>query len=163
MSVFNPQKLSVKLIPPTTFAKPVEGRKYTLTHSDITAELFLDIGYVYNYKSINPRMRDEILAEWKKDSHGCLNLIGKAYVDGGEFSEKVADTRFKIFKKEMATALNGIVYGDRQFYVHYPFLVDAPIFIHYLSNYPQYRQVAFYGTPRQYLNQTIKQSDLPHP
>jgi hypothetical protein len=160
MSVFNPQKLSVNLIPPTTFAQPVEGRKYTLTHSDITAELFLDIGYVYNYKSINPKMRDEVLAEWKKDSHGRLNLVGKAYVDGGEFGQKVADTRFKIFKKEMATALNGIIYGDRPFYVHYPYLVDAPIFIHYLSIYPQYRQVAFYGTPRQYLNQSIKPPTL---
>ena len=163
MSVFNPQKLSVQLIPPTTFAKPVEGRKYTLTHSDITAEIFLDIGYVYNYKSINPKMRDEILAEWKKDSHGCINLIVKAYVDGGEVSQKVADIRFKIFEKEMVTALNGIVNGDRQFYVNYPFLVDVPIFIYYLSIFPQYRQVNFYGTPRQYLNQTIKQPDLIHP
>jgi hypothetical protein len=162
MSVFNPQKLSVKLIPPTTFAQPVEGRKYTLTHSDITAELFLDIGYVYNYKSIDPKMRDEVLAKWKKDSHGRLYLVGKAYVDGGEFTQKVADTRFKIFTKEMATALNGIVYGDRPFYEHYPFLVDAPIFIHFLSTYPQYRQVAFYGTPRQYLTNSIKQPDLPH-
>jgi hypothetical protein len=162
MSVFNPQKLSVKLIPPTTFSQPVEGRKYTLTHSDITAELFLDIGYVYNYKSIDPKMRDEVLAKWKKDSYGRLYLVGKAYVDGGEFSQKVADTRFKIFSKEMATALNGIVYGDRPFYLHYPFLVDAPIFIHFLSTYPQYRQVAFYGTPRQYLNHSIKQPDFPH-
>ncbi|MFP9131278.1 staygreen family protein [Niallia sp. BSM11] len=152
MYVFDPKKLSVKLIPPATFAQPIEGRKYTLTHSDITADLFLDIGYVYNYRSINPTMRDEVLAEWKKDSHGRLNLVGKVYVDGGEFSQEVADTRLKIIKKEMATALNGIVYGDRSFYINYPFLVDAPIFIYYLSIYPQYRQVAFYGTPRQYLN-----------
>ncbi|MFD2444104.1 staygreen family protein [Bacillus sp. CGMCC 1.16607] len=156
MSVFNPQKLSVKLIPPTTFNHPVEGRKYTLTHSDITAELFLDIGYMYNYKSINPKMRDELLAEWKKDAHGRLNIVGKAYVDGGEFSQKVADIRYKIFKKEMATALNGIVYGDLPFYIQHPVLLDSPIFIHFLSTYPQYRQVAFYGTPRQYLNQSIK-------
>ena len=149
MSVFDPENLSVKLIPPATFAKPVEERKYTLTHSDITAELFLDIGYVYNYKSINPKLRDEVL--------------GKVYVDGGEFSQEVADTRFKIFKKEMAKALNGIVYGDRPFYANYPILIDAPIFIHYLSKYPQYRQVVFYGTPRQYLDQTIKQPNLPHP
>ena len=163
MSVFNPENLSVKLIPPATFAQPVEERKYTLTHSDITAELFLDIGYVYNYKSINPKLRDEVLAEWKRDSRGYLQLIGTAYVDGGEFSQEVADTRFKIFKKEMAKALSGIVYGDRPFYAHFPYLVDAPIFIHYLSNYPQYRQVVFYGTPLQYLDKTIKQQNLPHP
>ena len=162
MSVFDPQKLSVKLIPPTTFSQPVEGRKYTLTHSDSTAELFLDIGSVYNYTSINPIMRDEVLAEWKKDSHSRLFLIGKAYVDGGEFTQKVADTRFNVFKKEMATALSGIVYGDRPFYINYPFLVDAPIFIRYFSSYPQYSQIAFYGTPRQYLNQSIKPTDLPH-
>ncbi|MFS0576252.1 staygreen family protein [Sporosarcina sp. 179-K 3D1 HS] len=116
---------------------------------------------MYNYQSINPIMRDEVLAEWKIDVHGCLNLIGTAYVDGGEFSRKVAETRFTIFKKEMATALNGIVYGDRPFYIHYPFLVDAPIYIYYLSSYPQYRHVAFYGTPRQYLNQSIQSPDLP--
>lgn len=153
MSIFNPQKLSVKLIPPATFTQPVEGRKYTLTHSDNTAELFLDIGYVYNDQSINPNMRDEVLAEWKKDSHARLYLVGKAYVDGGEFSEKVAGIRLKVFKKEMTLALKGIVYGDRTFYEYYPFLLDAPIFIHYLSIYPQYRQVDFYGTPYHYLSQ----------
>ncbi|ANC77568.1 hypothetical protein ABE65_012480 [Fictibacillus phosphorivorans] len=162
MSAFNPQKLFVKLIPPTTFIQPVEGRKYTLTHSDITAELFLAIGYVYNYKSINPVMRDEVLAEWKKDLHRRFNLVGKAYVDGGEFTQKVAEIRFKTFKKQMTLALSGIIYGDRPFYTNYPALVDAPIFIHYLSTYPEYRQVAFYGTPRQYLNPSIHSPDLPN-
>jgi len=151
MSIFNPQQLIINLIPPASSARPVEGRRYTLTHSDITAELFLDIGYVYNYKSINPKMRDEVLAEWRKDKHGRLSLVGIAYVDGGEFSQTVAGTRFAIFKKEMATALKGIIYGDRPFYANYPFLLNAPIYIHYLSVYPQYSQFFYYGTPRQYL------------
>jgi len=49
-----------------------------LTHSDITAQLFLDIGYSYNYKSIDPKMRDEVLAEWKKDKHGRLSSSSTA-------------------------------------------------------------------------------------
>lgn len=161
MSNFNPNQLFVNLIPPATSAHPVEGRRYTLTHSDITAELFLDIGYVFNDKSINSKMRDEVLAEWRKDKNGRLSLVGKAYVDGGEFSQSVAGARFAIFKKEMATALKGIVYGDRPFYVNHPFLLNAPIYIHYLSVYPQYRQVAFYGTPRQYLNQFYPAPSFP--
>ena len=147
MSDFNPEKLSVRLIPPANFAQPVERRKYTLTHSDSTGQLFLDIGYEYNLTSINPVMRDEVVAEWKKDPLGRFYLVGKAYVDGGEFNQKIADTRFNVFKREMPTALNGIVYGDRPFYVNYPSLIDAPIFIHYLSVYPQYRLIAYYGTP----------------
>lgn len=151
MSVFDPQKLSVNLIPPAASSQPLEGRKYTLTHSDVTAQLFLDIGYVYNYAAINPTMRDEVLAEWTRVSHGHFSLIGSAHVDGGEFDRKAAELRFRVFHQEMDTALHGMVYGDRPFYVHYPSLLDAPIFIHYLSAYPEFRQVSYYGTPRQYL------------
>ncbi|MFK2826002.1 staygreen family protein [Bacillus sp. B190/17] len=153
MSSFNPQKLSVKIIPPANSIQPMEGRKYTLTHSDITAELFLDIGYVYNYKAINLNMRDEVLAKWQKDKHGHLILTGKAYVDGGEFSQNTSAIRFNIFKREMNTALKGMIYGDRPFFANYPFLLDAPIYIYYESSYPQYNQTIYYGTPRQYLNQ----------
>src|SRR5690606_15213991 len=153
MSEFDPHKLTVNLLTPATFAQPVEGRKYTLTHSDITGQLFLDIGYMYNMQAVNPQMRDEVLAEWKKDVNGHLTLAGTAYVDGGEYSSSAAGIRFKIFMKEMDTAISGIVYGDRPFYARYPLLRDAPIFIHYVSNYPQYRQVLYYGTLRQYLSQ----------
>ncbi|RXT03731.1 staygreen family protein [Ammoniphilus sp. CFH 90114] len=148
MSVFNPQKLSVKLLPPATFLHPIEGRKYTLTHSDDTGELFLDIGYVYNQQAINPKMRDEVLAEWKKDPQGRFYLLGKAYVDGGEFSKQVAGFRFNIFQREMNLALKGIIYGDRPFYANYPLLLDASIFIHYESTFPEYRGLYNYGTPR---------------
>ena len=158
MSNFDPQKLKVKLIPPANSVQPIEGRKYTLTHSDMTAELFLDIGYVYNYEAINRQMRDEVLAEWKKDEQGRFMLAGTAYVDGGEFGEIVSGIRFNVFKKEMDTALKGIVYGDLAFYTNYPVLLDAPIFIYYDSTYPQYHQTLYYGTPRQYLDQIYKGS-----
>lgn len=151
MSVFDPQKLSVNLIPPATFVQPIEGRKYTLTHSDLTGELFLDIGNVYNDKAINQKMRDEVLGKWKKDEQSQFILMGKAYVDGGEFNEMIAGIRFNIFQKEMATALKGIVNGDLQFYKNHPNLLDAPIFIYFESTYPQYQQIFFYGTSRQYL------------
>ena len=153
MSTFDPQKLSVTLIPPATFAEPIEGRKYTLTHSDITAELFLDIGNVYNYKAINQIMRDEVLAEWKEDAQGRFSLIGRVNVDGAAFNENVSSIRFTVFQKEMGTALKGIVYGDRPFYMNYPALLEAPIFVYFESTYPQYRNVFYYGTPQLYLNQ----------
>jgi len=67
-----------------------------LTHSDITAELFLAIGYDYNYEVVDRKMYDEVLAEWKKDEHGRLNLVGRAYVDGGEFGETISGIRFNV-------------------------------------------------------------------
>jgi len=123
MSEFDPHKLTVNLLTPATFAQPVEGRKYTLTHSDITGQLFLDIGYMYNMQAVNPQMRDEVLAEWKKDVNGHLTLAGTAYVDGGEYSSSTAGIRFNIFMKEIDTAISGIVYGDRPFYARYHFFL----------------------------------------
>ncbi len=155
MSDFNPEKLSVKYIPPATFFHPAEGRKYTLTHSDITAELFLSVGYMYDYDAIDKKMRDEVIAEWRKSLQNQHVLFGKAYVSGGEFNEYYSAVRFNIFLKEMNVALKGIIYGDRLFYAHYPDFLDAPIYIYYESIYPQFRQVVYYGTPRMYLHQIL--------
>lgn len=154
-SSFNPQTLSVTTRSPANFYQPVNGRKYTLTHSDETGQLFLEIGHEYSHKSINWKMRDEVLAEWQKDWQDRLSLLGKVYVDGGEFSEDMVAYRNDIFKREIETALKAIVYGDMPFYRNYPILLDAPIIITFHSVYPQYRQTIPYGTPREYLKQVL--------
>ncbi|MGI8313901.1 staygreen family protein [Halobacillus mangrovi] len=155
MASFDPQKLSVTFLPPADSSQPLRGRKYTLTHSDITAELFLDVGYMFNKKAIDTKMRDEVLAEWTMDAWCRFYLIGQAYVDGGEYSKKQAEVRFTIFNKEMTTALKGMIYGDRTFFSFYPFLLDAPIFISFQSMFPEFRQATYFGTPRKYVNETL--------
>lgn len=58
MSKLNPEKLSVEFRDGVTNTEPILGRRYTLTHSDITAELFLTIGLTYAYDKIDAmRMR----------------------------------------------------------------------------------------------------------
>ena len=133
MSTFDPDKLTVNYTPPANSMQPIVGRKYTLTHSDITAELFLGIGYVYNVDAIDKKLRDEVKAEWKWNCQHQFHLKGKGYVDGGEFSQDIARTRFTIFQKEINTALKGIIYGDLPFFANYPSLLDSPIFIKFQS------------------------------
>lgn len=151
MSNFNPEKLSVTYIPPATTATPLVGRKYTLTHSDLTAQLFLSIGFVYDFQAIDQKMRDEVIAQWHVNLQGGYVLAGRAYISGGEFDQLISARRFDVFQKEMATALRGMVYGDRDFYSLYPIFLDAPIYIYYDSIYPQFGGTFYYGTPRKYL------------
>lgn len=66
MSDFNPDKLSVEFRKGVTTTEPIIPRCYTLTHSDITAELFLTIGLTYAYDKIDNNMRDEVLGQWIK-------------------------------------------------------------------------------------------------
>lgn len=96
-------------------------------------------------------MRDEVLAEWQRDNFGRFHLVGRAYVDSGEFSEDESRVRFSIYQKEMMLALKGMIFGDRYFLANYPYLLDAPIYIYYDSVYPQFEQVYYYGTPRKIL------------
>jgi hypothetical protein len=150
MSVFIPSKLSVTYLAPATPFRPVEGRKYTLTHSDTTGQLFLSIGCNYNYSAINYNMRDEVLAEWIPQL-GEYSLCARVYVSGGEYDENYTKVRFMIFQKELNLALKAMVNGDQAFYSNFPWLLDAPIYVHFESIYPPFNQVIFYGTPRNYL------------
>lgn len=150
MSVFIPSKLSVSYQAPATPFRPVEGRKYTLTHSDTTGQLFLSIGCNYNYSAINYSLCDEVLAKWVPQL-GEFSLCARVYVSGGEYDENYTKVRFMIFQKELNLALKAMVNGDKALYSNFPWLLDAPIYVHFESIYPQFNQVIFYGTPRNYL------------
>ena len=53
--------------------EPIEGRSYTLTHSDFTGELLLSIGLKFDKKAISgfytKMMRDEVVDEWLKEGN----------------------------------------------------------------------------------------------
>lgn len=151
MSKFKPDKLSVKFIPPATSFEPVDSRKYTLTHSDTTGELFLSIGSRYDYQAINFVMRDEVLAEWIT-RNGEYLLYVKVYISCGDYDKNMSRIRYMIFKKELDLALTGIVYGDRGLYTYYPWLLDTPIYVQFVSVFPEFNTMEYYGTPRKYLN-----------
>jgi hypothetical protein len=151
MSLFNPSKLMITYLAPVTPQRPLEGRKYTLTHSDDTGELFLSIGCQYDSKAINILMRDEVLAEWIPQM-GEFQLFGRVYISNGEYDEKYAQVRYMIFKKELNLAIKAMVYGDQSLYSCFPWLLDSPIYIQFDSIFPQFHQILYYGTPRQYLS-----------
>ena len=133
---FNPQKLSVEYMDGITATGPVIPRYYTLTHSDLTGDLFLTIGIHYAWDKINP-MRDEVLGEWKTIGNSfyyCVYL----YIDQGEYNQHVSAKRNEIFRRELPLALTAIRYGDRFLFNAYPYLDQSLIIINFMSAYPQF-------------------------
>ncbi|MDP4145523.1 MAG: staygreen family protein [Bacillota bacterium] len=147
MKKLNPEKLFVEFRAGVTNTEPIIGRKYTLTHSDITAELFLTIGIEYAFDKIT-KMRDEVLAEWRM-CNGYPYLHVYVYVDGRSGTTKTA-IRDTIFRRELPLALEAIRYGDRKFFLAHPELDDAPIGIHFDSENPYYNRFENWGTPKKY-------------
>ncbi|WP_227396864.1 staygreen family protein [Jeotgalibacillus aurantiacus] len=147
MKKLNPDQLYVEFKNGITMTEPVIGRKYTLTHSDITADLFLTIDQQFDYQKINA-MRDEVLAEWKL-ANGCPFLYVSVYVDDA-FDPAVTALRDAIFRRELPLALEAIRFGDRKFFAAHSALDCTPIWIHFRSTNPLYNKFEYWGTPGDY-------------
>lgn len=146
MERLNPEKLFVDFTPPLTTMEPLIPRRYTLTHSDITGNLFLTIGLEYAYDKITP-MRDEVLAEWRADKESIYLYV---YLYVGDFGAEVTSTRYAIFKRELPLALEAIIYGDRRFLIARPYLNNVLIKVHFDSPDPNYKRVEYWGSPVDY-------------
>jgi hypothetical protein len=143
MSRLNPEKLSVEFREGVTTTEPIIPRRYTLTHSDITAELFLTIGLRYAYDKTNA-MRDEVLGEWIKKGESYLYYV-YLYVDG-QFGPGIAAIRNYVFRRELPLALEAIRYGDREFFTAHPELDNFPIIVFFMSTNPQFNKIENWGT-----------------
>lgn len=146
MDRLNPEKLSVEYGSGATATEPIIGRKYTLTHSDITAELFLTIGLEYAYDKIS-KMRDEVLSEWQTYENAPFLYT---YVYVGQFDPLITAIRDAVFRRELPLALEAIRYGDSKFFMEYPQLDNAPIWVYFESSNPDYNKFEYWGTPSDY-------------
>lgn len=82
---FIPEKISVEYRDGVTIAEPVIPRYYTLTHSDVTGELFLTIGKQYAWDKIKP-LRDEVAGEWKINGNSLYFFV-YLYIDQGQLNK----------------------------------------------------------------------------
>ena len=144
LSNFIPEKLSVTYRGGATVTEPVIPRRYTLTHSDLTGDLFLTIGIHYAWDKINP-MRDEVLGEWKQNGNSLYYCVYLS-IDQGQYTQNISAKRNEIFRRELPLALTAIRYGDRFFFNAYPHLDQAPIIINFISSYPQFARQENWGT-----------------
>jgi hypothetical protein len=143
MSRLDPEKLTVEFRDGVTETTPVIPRRYTLTHSDLTAELFLTIGTDYALDKLN-EMRDEVLGEWlvvdQSFRYDAFVQVDGQYVQGAEYIRNL------IFRRELPLALEAIRYGDRKFFEAHPEMDQVPIIVYFISANPDYDKAEYWGT-----------------
>jgi hypothetical protein len=122
--------------------EPVMGRKYTITHSDTTAELFVFVAEYYAEDQIT-QMRDEVRVAWEHNKNGIV-FLGSVIVDGeGVIGNSYI--RNNIFYNEMPTALQALRQADRFLFDNEPKLDNTPVFIHFISSDPVYDRIYDFG------------------
>lgn len=152
MRRLKPEKLHVTFTPGTLAEKLILPRRYTLTHSDRTGDLFLTIGRDHDVKQISGLytrlMRDEILAEIIDDKVPVVRV--NCHISGG-FIFGTAGFRYRIFQSELPLVLEAIRYGERLLFEKYPELDGSPIHIYFSSGNRRYAGMENWGTMSQYI------------
>lgn len=153
MSKFIPEKLFVEYKDKVDIDTKNKDRKYTLTHSDETADLFLTIGKKYDYEKTN-ETRDEVLAEWKVvDGRDILSVYLQVSLDSSLNKTIIRD---KVFREELSLALNAIIYGDKDFIKENSELYKATVIINFKSDIPKYNKIEEWGIVIDYLNEETR-------
>lgn len=142
MSKFDSRKVFVQYRDMMKPYEPVEGRKYTITHSDTTAELFVFVSENYAEDQIT-KMRDEVRIAWEPHYKGIV-LMGSVILDGKGIIGDV-NIRNSIFYNEMPTALKALRQADRFLFDTEPDLDNTPVLIHFISSNPAYDKIYNFG------------------
>ncbi|WP_195469490.1 staygreen family protein [Clostridium sp. D43t1_170807_H7] len=144
---FQPEKLNVSYKDEVGIKTFLPPRKYTLTHSDESGELFLSIGKKYDLDQINYNIRDEVLGSWEKDDKDYLLITLE--VDNGEGISNTIK-RDKIFRQKLTLALIAIVYGDNLFFENNKELYEAPVRVRFNSKVSEYDTLEEWGKVEDY-------------
>ena len=140
-------KLHVTFSPGTTAHDLQFPRRYTLTHSDLTGELFLTIGAEYDRKQIGGiytrLMRDEVLAELISEN-GQPILHVYTHVNGG-IVFGTAQWRYDILHHHMSMVLEALSQGDQNLFASNLVLENTQIIVHFSANHKKYNKIEEWG------------------
>ncbi|QQZ11244.1 staygreen family protein [Heyndrickxia vini] len=143
-------KLSKNIIPPATDLNPLQGRKYTLTHSEATGGWLLSIGTQFPFMKLSSDHFDVIQAEWTTKM-GEYILLGRININPESYNDKLDQVRYMIYQKELPHLIAQIIEADKRFILYHPLLLDAPIHVEIKTKYPEIYQTLYMGTARKYL------------
>jgi hypothetical protein len=149
MARLDPDKLHVSYLPGVTADEFSLPRRYTLTHSDRTGDLFLSVGGHYDTsrtsKLYTRLMRDEVLAEFVRPD-GDLEFRVYCHVSGG-LAVGPAAWRYRIFRTELPLVLEAMRYGDRVLFEQNHGLDDVPVTVLFQSANRRFNKAERWGTP----------------
>lgn len=146
------EKLHVYFLPGTSPEQLKMPRRYTLTHSDRTGDLFLTIGLEYDREQTSGwytrLMRDEVLGEFVDEGEGKILKI-HCHVSGG-LALGPAKWRYSIFQAELRLVLEAIREGDGILFQENKNLNETPVRIVFHSTNKNYNRTVDWGSIGQY-------------
>lgn len=141
------EKLHVRYFAGARRDFPLVPRRYTLTHSDFTGDLYLTIGLEFERNQVSQwytrLMRDEVLAEWTALQQDFALRV-HCHVSGGLLLGWPR-LRYTIFRRELPLALEALRWGDRALFDKHPGLDSASVLVHFHASQQRYNVTEEWG------------------
>ena len=146
MDHLNPEKLHIKFINGANPEGPITPRTYTLTHSDMTGDLFLTISQRFNFSQISGfytrLMRDDVLAKWEVNDQKSLHV--HCHISGG-LVFGLSKWRDEIFRYHLPMVLETFWYGDRILMSLNPELAMGQVIVHFHARQKKFNKSEAWG------------------
>jgi len=121
-------------------------RKYTSTHNDETAEVFLSIGHEYNTLLLSSEevknVESQVVGKWIK-KHNKYQIHLEVLVS--TLKNPSPFFRNKVFCEEMAPVLEGIALAETCILTLNPHLLKTKIYIKFKSIDKSYDRIEYWG------------------
>lgn len=130
----------------TRFSLP---RRYTNTHSDRLALLYLAVGPNYNYNILSDedtmRFQDQIVGEWRRDrqSRSGYRINMRAIVDDERNTQ--SELRNQIFCRELGLVLEAVGFAEDLLVRNNRRLRYTPIYIQFESSKQEFQREEYWG------------------
>lgn len=142
-------KVNVIIREPYTSTEPVRFRKYTVEHKNDSNIIDVIIGPEFEGLDLSTVSTDIIYGQWFWFVQDIYQLNLFAFVGDYEFA--TARARYEQFLAKMPITISAIVNGDIEFLNNRPILKNTPIFVRFISTYPDFNKITSYGVVRQYI------------
>lgn len=146
---FDSTKVNVIIREPYTSTEPVRFRKYTVEHNDNSKVIDVIIGPEFEDLDLSTVSTDIIYGQWFWFVQDIYQLNLFAFI--GDYDFSTSKERYDQFLAKMPLTISSIVNGDIEFLNNRPTLKNTPIFVRFISTYPDFNKITSYGVIRQYI------------
>ena len=145
----NNYNLNVNIVEPITDIEPIRFRRYTLSYSDDTQNLYLTIALYFDMLGLGVTSMDKVYGQWAwviGDTYD-LNL----FIFIGNYPYDIARRRYETFRKLLPLSITAIVNGDRKFLEYNQNLMDSNIIVRFISSHAEFNRAISYNSVEDFL------------
>jgi hypothetical protein len=147
-------RVNVNIVDPYTATEPIRFRRYTVKHLEDPTIVDLSISPYFYDLDLFTTSTDLVYSQWFWFFGDIYQLTLFVFI--GDYPYDVARYRYDKFLELLPMSTSAIVNGDRTFLNNRRILFDTPIFVRFISGYPEFNKTVPYGLVRDYVDNRVE-------